>query len=150
MNGMAASPEIPVAPDLWPLLLKSFGMLAIVLALLGCLFWVVKRLASGRRDAQGKNLMTMLASFYVAPREKIVLMDVMGRKILIGVTQNTITCLAVIDEKGGASPAGEEAPGFFEGVFREKMKNGAGRESDRDTKASGGNKFTENGGDEEK
>ncbi len=94
MNTMSSDPSVLVTPDLWITLLKSAAMLSIVLAVVICVLLLIKRLFHYRGGYGEHGVIRMLASCYVAPKERILLIDVMGEKILIGVTTQSITCLA--------------------------------------------------------
>ncbi|MCK5312782.1 MAG: flagellar biosynthetic protein FliO [Desulfobacteraceae bacterium] len=87
---MSASPEI------WTAFARTFFMLCVVLLTLVLLFYIIKRVSkkSGRsRD----GLISVLAVHYISPKEKILLLDVLNEKILIGVTPQNISQLATID-----------------------------------------------------
>lgn len=90
MDGMTAVPAGTV-PDFWILMVKTLGGLALVLGLLMGVLYLLKHLTKPQRGVKGKGMIRLVSSFYLAPRERLHLMDVMGRKILIGVTPQGIT-----------------------------------------------------------
>lgn len=99
MNELSAAPLISNA-GLGLMVLKSLGMLCVVLGVLIGILYVVKKIThvqTGRRD---KSMISHLSTFYLAPKERVVLLDVMGRKILLGVTPQSITHIADIEKMG--------------------------------------------------
>ncbi len=93
-----ASVSTTAVPGLWLMMLKSMGMLCIVIAVLVGVLFLVRHLTEKRSGKTNKSLIQLLSSFHVSPKEKVMLLDVVGKKILIGVTQQTINCLAVIED----------------------------------------------------
>jgi flagellar biogenesis protein FliO len=62
---------------------------------------------------------------YVAPKERIALVDVLGEKILIGITPQQISFLARIeDDKDLCSAQMSESPGgFFKSLLKRKLQS---------------------------
>lgn len=116
MNEVASVQTVAV-PGFWLMMLKSIGMLCIVIALLVGVLFIVRQLTEKRGSKLNKNLIGLLASFHVAPKEKVMLLDVMDRKILIGVTQQSINCLAIFDEADGLKPSDEKTGSGFQGML---------------------------------
>lgn len=69
----------------------SFG---IVLALLGALLYVLKRMQSGNLLGMGQRRIRVIDSMSLAPRQKIVLVRVKDQDILLGITVQQINTLA--------------------------------------------------------
>lgn len=82
--------------EVWPAFARTFFMLLVVLAVLVLLFYFIKRL-SNRGGKGGDGLISVLAVHYISPKEKILLLNVLNEKILIGVTPQSISQLATID-----------------------------------------------------
>jgi len=125
------------SPELWATMLKSFGMLLVVLAILILVLWLLRRYFTHPGAAGQQGVIRMLASMYVAPKERIALVDVLGEKLLIGITPQQISFLARIeDEKNICDGALAEKPGagFFKALLKRSM-GGAG--SDPTTKGGG-------------
>lgn len=116
MNEIAAGSAVAV-PGFWVMMLKSLGMLCVVLAVLIGVLFMIKRLANSRGQGSDKNLIRMLSSFHVTPKERLLLMDVMGKKILIGVTQHNISRLAIFEDS--EVPEAEDTPpdSLFKGIL---------------------------------
>lgn len=89
---MAGSSEI------WAAFLKSGAMLAFVIALLVSLLYMVRRFSPMGRTSKGRKEIRVLEAHHLAPKEKLVLVNVLDQKILLGVTPQTITTLAVFDQ----------------------------------------------------
>ena len=84
--------------EMWGAFLKSAVMLGVVIAALVLLLYVVRRFTSLRGASKGRTDIKVTAVHHLAPKEKLVLVDVLDRKILLGVTSQTITSLATFDE----------------------------------------------------
>jgi flagellar protein FliO/FliZ len=123
-------------PELWRTILINFSMLLVVLGILLLVLWLIRRYSSIQGAGGQSGLMRMVASMYVAPKERIALVDVLGEKILIGITPQQISFLARIEDDkdlcGGQKP---EAPGgFFKALLRRKLQTASG---DTETKGNG-------------
>lgn len=68
---------------------------AIVLALLGALLYLLKRLQSGSLLGLPQRRIRLLESTSLGPRQKVVLMRVKDQDILVGVSAQQITALAI-------------------------------------------------------
>ena len=116
MNEVASVSNVAV-PDFWLMMLKSIGMLCVVIALLIGVLFIVKLVTEKRGGQNNKSLIKLLASFHVAPKERVMLLDVMGRNILIGVTQQSINCLAVLDDAGGIETSDKKPDNDFKEIL---------------------------------
>ena len=96
MNATVQDPTTIAPPDLWMTMLKSLGMLSLVLGLLIAVLYLARQLFFRKGGMAGNGVIKMLASYHIAPKERIVLMDVLGEKLLIGITPQQIQCLAKI------------------------------------------------------
>ena len=116
------------SPELWGTMLRSFGALLVVLAILILVLWLIRRYASLQGTGGQQGIIRMVASMYVAPKERIALVDVLGEKLLIGITTQQISFLARIeDDKDLCSGRETEAPGgFFKALLRRKLKTASG------------------------
>lgn len=121
MNGNGAFPTEAAAPDLWLTLIKSAGMLCIVIAALIVFLYVLKRCSFYKGAPRNRSAIQMLASHHVAPKERVVLLDVLGEKVLIGVTPQHITRLAVIRQKGERRAASPDSDGSFGGALQKAV-----------------------------
>jgi flagellar protein FliO/FliZ len=67
---------------------------AIVLALLGALLYVLKKMQGGNLLGMGQRRIRVMDSMSLAPRQKIVLVRVKDQDILLGITPQEINTLA--------------------------------------------------------
>jgi len=81
-------------PNLWITLLKGLGILSLVLGLLMGTLYLIRQLLFRTGGISGKGVIKMLAVYHVSSKERIILMDVLGEKILLGVTPHHIQSLA--------------------------------------------------------
>lgn len=103
-----ASPVVP-EPDIWIMLIKTAGMLSLVIAILIAVLYLIRRYSLHGAGLPGKNPITMIASYHLAPREKIVLLEVSGERILVGVTAQTINTLAILKKEALPETGEKEA-----------------------------------------
>lgn len=112
MNGLAVAQSSTV-PDFWILMIKTLGGLCLVLGILMGVLYLLKHMTRPQRGQRSKGMISLVSSFYLAPRERLHLMDVMGRKILIGVTAQGITRIAEfenLDCECGEQPSEQPMP----------------------------------------
>jgi flagellar protein FliO/FliZ len=74
-------------------MLRFAGSLVLVLALLGGLLWGLKRMQSGVRLSGGARQLQVIEAVSVGPRQKIVLVRVGTREVLVGVSPTQLTAL---------------------------------------------------------
>jgi flagellar protein FliO/FliZ len=79
--------------ELWWAFLRSGAMLAFVIALLVSILYLVRRFAPMNRTKKGEQKIKVLAAQHLSPKERLVLVQVLDRKVLIGVTPQSITTL---------------------------------------------------------
>ena len=119
-------------PDLWGTLLRSAAMLSMVLAVLLGVLCLMRRLFYGRKGSLDRGAIRMLGSCFVAPKERILLIEVLGEKILVGVTPHTITRLAKIESDQQIDGVEDGEPKrFFSTLIRGAMERGIRSESAR-------------------
>ena len=123
--------DISVVPDVGMLVLKSGGMLLVVLAVLMGFVFLLKRY-SGMRHLAGQGAVTVRGSYHLGPKERIMLVDVEGVRLLLGVTPSGIQTLHTFGAVEENQEVEEKSPSFFETLFRRQLgKNGRqGKEQD--------------------
>ena len=109
-------------------------MLLVVLGILLLVLWLIRRYSSLQGAGGQPGIMRMVASMYVAPKERIALVDVLGEKILIGITAQQISFLSRIkDERDQCDGQKVEATGgFFKAFLKRKIQTDS-----EDTEAKG-------------
>ena len=91
-NTLAAS-----QPDLLGATLKTFTMLCVVLGLLILILYLIKRFFYLRNSLGDEKLIKVIATSHLAPKARIALVEVMGKKLVIGVSQDSIRFLTNIE-----------------------------------------------------
>lgn len=74
--------------------LKTAAMLAIVLAVLISVLYIMKRFMFFEKGSGKEQLIKVISSLHLSPKEKIQVIEISGERLLIGITQNSINCLA--------------------------------------------------------
>ncbi len=82
--------------DIWLAFARTFGMLFVVLALFLLALYLFRRFSGVAVGKGSRNLIQVLAVHHLAPKEKLVLVSVLKENILIGVTPQGISKLAVL------------------------------------------------------
>lgn len=130
MNAVTAAETGTLAPELWVTLLKSFGVLCVVLALVLAMLYFLRRVSEQSGKLGNRGALEVVATYSVGAKERIILMRVMNALYLIGVTPQQINCIAELPDNPEGLSAYEPAmeKGFrqlFAGVLRrEDSKNG--------------------------
>lgn len=83
--------------DIWIAFGRTFGMLLIVLALLFLVVYGLRRF-SAKRGQRGEKRICVLEMHHLSPKEKLVLVEVSGEQILIGVTPQKISKIKSIGD----------------------------------------------------
>lgn len=110
-----AGPIDPFSPSYIVQLVVS---LAVVLGLMFALVWLLKRF--GRIDARSRNYpMKVLTQISVGPRERILLLEVGDRQMLVGVTQGGVEPLGWVDPP--IDPTAPDAPQGFAQALQYQM-----------------------------
>lgn len=86
-------------PDIWFAFARTFGMLFFVLALIMLAFYLIKKFSNAKGVKGHQDFIKTLTVHHISPKEKLVLLDVLGETLLIGVTPSNISKIASIDRK---------------------------------------------------
>lgn len=111
--------------EIWSAFFKTGGVLLFVIASLLFLLYLLKKFSNLKIIKSRQNHIQVLEIHHFSPREKVVLIEVMGKTILLGVTSQSIKTLATIDKEavcGNVGPAGYNrsgAPGYQEVAYKE-------------------------------
>ena len=82
--------------DIWLAFARTFSVLFAVLALLILIFYLIKRLSGANNNKSGSYI-KVLSTHHLSPKEKLVLLNVLGETLLVGVTPNQISKLTAIE-----------------------------------------------------
>jgi flagellar protein FliO/FliZ len=78
--------------DIWIAFARTFSMLFLVLAILILVFYLVRKFSTIKGLKGGsKDYIRLVSIHHLSAKEKLVLVDVMGDIILLGVTPASIT-----------------------------------------------------------
>ena len=69
-------------------MLKSFSMLCLVLVFIFLVLYLIKKL--NKQSLNSKDFIKILLVHYISPKEKLIIIDILGEKMLLGVTSNSI------------------------------------------------------------
>jgi len=104
--------EVPAAPSYG----SAFGLLQVVFALLLVLgaialfAWVLRRLAPGHASAGGA--LKVIGGVMVGPRERLVVVEVQGTWLLLGVASGHVTLVHSMPRPPGETALTSEPAGF--------------------------------------
>ncbi|MCL2162745.1 MAG: flagellar biosynthetic protein FliO [Betaproteobacteria bacterium] len=89
-----AAPDTPLVADPLAGLGQMLFGLALVLGILAACVWLLKRFSS---PVRGNGLLRILGITAVGPREKVVLLEVGEKVLMLGVTPNNVRTLHVFE-----------------------------------------------------
>ncbi|SDT85852.1 flagellar biosynthetic protein FliO [Desulfobacula phenolica] len=85
--------------DIWVAFARTFSMLFLVLAVLILCFYLIKKFSTAKGVKGGRDFIKVLCVHHLSPKEKLVLLDVLGDIILIGVTPANISKISSIERE---------------------------------------------------
>jgi flagellar protein FliO/FliZ len=88
--------------NLWSTGLKTMAMLFIVLGLLVLVLYFMKKFLMSRRGNQGNLFIKVLSSLHLSPKVRIEVVEILGEKIVLGLTPGHISFLTKV---GGLTPS---------------------------------------------
>lgn len=91
-------------------LLRTIFGLAAVLGLLALCLWGMKRMGGGRLSTG--SVVKVVGGVSVGSRERVMVLEVAGEWIVIGVAPGHVSTLAQMPRQAENSPAQPDAPGF--------------------------------------
>ncbi len=86
------------APEMGFALIKIMAMLFVVLAFLILIFYLIRRFANPVGTGGRQDLISVLSTHHLSPKEKLVLVNLAGKSLLIGVTPSAINTLHVLEK----------------------------------------------------
>ncbi len=78
--------------------LKSTGILCVLFGVLIFGLYFIKKIMPGEKN-MGRGVIKSIDSFFLTSKDRIVLLDVLGEKILVGITQQNISYITKIDKE---------------------------------------------------
>jgi flagellar protein FliO/FliZ len=108
--------------DIWIAFARTFSMLFLVLALLILVFYLIKKLSTAKGVKGGKDFIKVLSIHHLSPKEKLVLLNVLGDTIMIGVTPTNISKISSFEKKIDFSNDGNEASFKFSDFLTQKLR----------------------------
>jgi len=120
-----AAKTLPTSPIASGALLETILGLALILALIFVLAWLIKRTGKFQHSANGE--IKMVAGLSLGSRERAVLLEVGGERILVGVTAQQIQTLHVLGQDGPA----KESPDKY-AQFDQQLQNMIQKEQSND------------------
>lgn len=87
---------------------RTAAALLLILAVVYGISWAMKRMLAPRRGIQNRAVVTIAGSAFLGPKKSIYLVDVQGKRLVLGVTDSAITMLTELEipetnEADGAS-----------------------------------------------
>jgi len=120
-------------PEVWNMLLKSAGMLCVVIGILLLMVYIIKRFSLAGGGKRGQTSIKVLSSIHFGAKEKVALIDVLGKKILLGITANNINFLTEFDKD---IDVGDDVLNKEKGIFSFMLKKNV-QEVDKTVKEAG-------------
>ncbi len=96
------------------------GALALVLLFIALITWIARRAGFRPQGQKASALLTIKCSQSLGQRERMVIVEVQDKWLLLGVTPANITCLATFDKQSGAE---DISPSPLAGDFQSVMLN---------------------------
>lgn len=115
--------DISVIPDAGMLMLKSGGMLLVVLAVLMGVALLLKRVGK-MQCLTDHGAVKVRGTYHLGPKEKMMLVDVEGIRLLLGVTPAGIQTLHTFGEVEETPDVEPPHPSFFETLFNRQLRKG--------------------------
>jgi len=84
-------------PNLISTGLKTAAMLFVVLGLLLLVLYLMKRFLVLRQGPKGDLFIKVLSSLHLSPKERIEVIEILGEKIVVGVTPGNISFLTKLN-----------------------------------------------------
>ncbi|MBF0227457.1 MAG: flagellar biosynthetic protein FliO [Desulfobacterales bacterium] len=110
-------------PDVWMSLIKSIGALSIVLGIIIGVLFLFRRFLLSHGKYFNSDIIKIISLYYISPKDKIVLLDVLGEKILLGVTPQNINFLTKISSDTNVNIPDSNRPKTFFNLLKAKQNN---------------------------
>jgi flagellar biosynthetic protein FliO len=117
-----------VEADLAASAVKTAGALLLILGVIVCLFYGLKKLRLGSAASSGLSRMRLLNTMSLAPKRSVALIEVRDEWLVVGVGTDSVTLLTRLnrpEEPAPEEPPGHPAPRSFRSILG-SMKGAAG------------------------
>lgn len=108
--------------EIWVAFARTFSVLFLVLALLILAFYLIKKFSTAKGVKGSKNFIKVLCVHHLSPKEKLVLVDVLGDTLLIGVTPANISKISSFEKQIDLAVEGNETSTRFSDFLTQKLK----------------------------
>jgi len=103
---------LTAAPDLFSSAVRMVSALAITLGILFFIFYLLRGFFSKRGGSLGsRGLIRVISTTYLGSKRSLVLADVAGEKLLLGLSPQAVTLLAKIDSQESLERIAAESHG---------------------------------------
>jgi|SRR5471030_2182159 len=79
-------------------LMNVGGALALILMIIAAFAWIARRTGFAQRLPKNNQVLSVVASHSLGQRERVVVIDMDGKRVLLGVTPTQINCLATFNK----------------------------------------------------
>lgn len=113
--------------------IKTAGSLLLVLGLIICLFYFLKKIRFGSASAQGAARMRLISTLSLAPKRSVALIEIRDQWLVVGIGTESVTLLSQInrpEEEAGASSNGTPTARGFGSLLKSKIGH-AGSENEK-------------------
>jgi flagellar protein FliO/FliZ len=107
--------------DIWIAFARTFSMLFVVLALLILSFYLIKRFSEKNGGGKNKGHIHILSVHHLSPKEKLILVNVAGENLFIGVTPNHISKISRIEKEISLSDENTAQAFHFSELLSQKL-----------------------------
>ena len=121
-------------PDIFTAGLKMIASLGVVLAMILCLLYGIRKMTSQRMGAAGGKRIHVLESHYMGVKKTISLVRVPGKVLVLGISGDRINLLDTLADDMVEQDMPPSAPKSFGPIFSDRLKkigNGFKRKEDR-------------------
>ncbi|MBI4797698.1 MAG: flagellar biosynthetic protein FliO [Desulfarculus sp.] len=92
-----AAPALPQG-DLTGAIVKMLAALALVLAVLVGLYWLIRRFLPGQMPGAAAGGLRLIGRLPLGPKKGVALVEVAGRVLVLGLAEQNVNLLATIDD----------------------------------------------------
>ncbi|WP_080357503.1 flagellar biosynthetic protein FliO [Yersinia mollaretii] len=112
------------------LLVNIGSSLALILLIIAAIAWVARRTGLAQRFPKGNQILSVVCSHSLGQRERVIVMDMGDKRLLLGVTATQISCLATFEKSEDQHMTADSPPsGDFQSTLIgmiKKCKTGSG------------------------